>query len=53
MQAKINDPKFNKAQTLAAKQKVEDTRAKLAKAIDWVASLLNGWHDVRICYYSI
>ncbi len=42
MQAKINDPKFNKAQTLAAKQKVEDTRAKLAKAIDWVASLLNG-----------
>jgi len=42
MQAKINDPKFNKAQTLAAKKKVEDTRAKLAKAIDWVASLLNG-----------
>ena len=42
MQSKINDPKFNKAQTPAAKQKVEDTRAKLSKAIDWIDSLLNG-----------
>lgn len=40
MRSKIDDPKFDKAETPAAIQKAKDTKEKLAKAIDWIDRLL-------------